>query len=136
MRGRKPELIPDQGALTAATKPRVWLSKEAKAEWKRVLPLIIPRRILTPADLATFASYCAAVGQMVDAQRILAREGLTFVGASGPKRHPAAGIMNDAQTQARQLAAELGLTPVSRSRPKPQHAEFGALHALCPSGHS
>lgn len=117
MRGRKPELGTDPDALTTATKPPVWLSQPAKAEWKRVLPLIVERRVLANADLATFASYCTAVGQMVEAQRILVREGLTFNGPGGPKRHPATGILNDAQTQARQLAAELGLTPVSRSRP-------------------
>lgn len=117
MRGRKPELSADPNALTAATKPPVWLSRDAKGEWKRVLPFLIERRVLTDADLATFASYCAAIAQIIEAQRIVRKEGMTFMGASGPKRHPAVGIMNDAQTQARQLAAELGLTPVSRSRP-------------------
>lgn len=117
MRGRKPELSADPEALTATTRPPVWLSRDAKGEWKRVLPLLIERRILTDADLATFASYCTAVGQMIEAQRIVRKEGMTFVGASGPKKHPAVSIMHDAQTQARQLAAELGLTPVSRSRP-------------------
>ena len=35
----------------------------------------------------------------------------------GNRKHPAVAIENDASTQARLLAAELGLTPVSRSRP-------------------
>ena len=35
----------------------------------------------------------------------------------GIKRNPAVGIQSDAMTRARLLAAELGLTPVSRSRP-------------------
>ena len=42
---------------------------------------------------------------------------MTYLGASGPKKHPACGILNDAQTALRQAAGELGLTPVSRSRP-------------------
>lgn len=117
MRGRKPDIGPDRAALTAATRAPAWLSKSAKAEWKRVLPFLIDRRVLTEADLSILASYCAAIGQMIEAQRILQREGLTFTGAAGPKRHPATGILNDAQTQSRQLAAELGLTPVSRARP-------------------
>jgi P27 family predicted phage terminase small subunit len=117
MRGRKPEISADPEALTVGMKPPVWLSPDAKKEWCRVLPLLIQRQILTAGDLASFASYCAAVGQIIEAQRIIRKEGMTFLGASGPKKHPAVGIMNDAQTQARQLAAELGLTPVSRSRP-------------------
>jgi P27 family predicted phage terminase small subunit len=117
MRGRKPDITPDFKALTAETKPPVWLSKDAKAEWKRVLPLLIERQILTAGDLGAFASYCTAYGTMIEAQRILRKEGLTYLGTSGPKRHPATGILGDAQTALRQAAAELGLTPVSRSRP-------------------
>ncbi|WP_410824836.1 P27 family phage terminase small subunit, partial [Methylobacterium oryzisoli] len=52
-----------------------------------------------------------------EARRLIAREGMTFMGASGPKRHPAVGVMNEAMGLALRLAAELGLTPVSRSRP-------------------
>ena len=51
---------------------------------------------------------------MRQAQRIINVDGL--VTADG-KRHPAFGIMNAAQTTQRLCAAELGLTPVSRSRP-------------------
>ncbi len=117
MRGRKPELTSDRDALTATLKPPVWLPKDGKAEWRRVLPLLVERRILTAGDLASFANYCAAVAQGIEAQRIIRREGMTFTGASGPKKHPAVSILNDAMTQSRQLAAELGLTPVSRARP-------------------
>jgi P27 family predicted phage terminase small subunit len=53
---------------------------------------------------------------MIQAQRILAKEGLTYMGATGPKRHPACGILSEAQTALHQVAAELSLTPVSRSR--------------------
>jgi P27 family predicted phage terminase small subunit len=117
MRGRKPDhILVDADAIEHAKAP-AWLPKDAKAEWRRVLPLLAARQVLTGADLMAFASYCAAVGQLIEAQKIVAREGLTFMGATGPKKHPAVAVMNDAQTQARLLAAELGLTPVSRSRP-------------------
>jgi P27 family predicted phage terminase small subunit len=35
----------------------------------------------------------------------------------GTKKNPAVAVQADAMNRARQLAAELGLTPVSRSRP-------------------
>jgi hypothetical protein len=47
MRGRKPEISADPEALTVGMKPPVWLSPDAKKEWKRVLPLPIQRQILT-----------------------------------------------------------------------------------------
>jgi phage terminase small subunit len=64
VRDRKPDITPDFRALTVATEPPVWLSKDAKAEWKRVLPHLIGRQILTAGDLASFASYCAAAAQI------------------------------------------------------------------------
>jgi P27 family predicted phage terminase small subunit len=95
MRGRKPEITPDCAALTSTTKPPLWLTKSAKAEWKRVLPIMIERQVLTAGDLASFASNCAAIGQMIDAQKIIAKDGMTFMGASGLKRHPATGILSE-----------------------------------------
>ncbi|ALK09505.1 phage terminase small subunit P27 family [Blastochloris viridis] len=113
MRGVKPHLVVNNDAVTRAPAPPAWLSPEAKKEWRRVMPILIERRILTTADLGSLESYCTSIGAMRDAQRILNEEGLVIEG----KRHPAFGIMNAAQTTARLCAAELGLTPVSRSRP-------------------
>lgn len=119
MRGAKPkDVVAGTSAVTRTPPPPAWLSKSAKAEWRRVGPILIhERKVLTVADLATFASYCVAAGQVADAADIIAREGMTFMSVSGPKKHPAVAIQSDAMTQARLLANELGLTPVSRSRP-------------------
>lgn len=113
MRGLKPALVVSNDAVKKAPAPPSCLSLEAKKEWRRVLPILIERRILTTADLGSLESYCASIGVMREAQTILNRDGLVI----GGKRHPAFGIMNAAQTTARLCAAELGLTPVSRSRP-------------------
>lgn len=113
MRGTKPHLVVSNDAVTKAPAPPSWLSTEGKKEWRRVMPILIQRRILTTADLGSLESYCTSIGAMREAQRLLNEEGLVMDG----KRHPAFGIMNSAQTTARLCAAELGLTPVSRSRP-------------------
>lgn len=113
MRGAKPQLVVSNDAIRKVPQPPSWLSVEAKKEWRRVMPILIERRILTTADLGSLESYCASIGVMREAQAILNAEGLVLDG----KRHPAFGIMNAAQTTARLCAAELGLTPVSRSRP-------------------
>lgn len=116
MRGRKPaSIVSGSSSVTAVPNPPAYMSKDAKAEWRRVAPILVTeRKTLTEADLGTLENYCLATGTMRQAQRILNAEGL--VTAAG-KRHPAFGIMNAAQTTQRLCAAELGLTPVSRSRP-------------------
>ncbi|KFL30645.1 terminase [Devosia riboflavina] len=116
MRGRKPStIVGGSSPVTEVPRPPSYMSKDAKAEWRKIAPILITeRKTLTEADLATLENYCLATGTMRQAQRILNLEGL--VTAAG-KRHPAFSIMNAAQTTQRLCAAELGLTPVSRSRP-------------------
>lgn len=117
MRGVKPHLVVDNAAVSKAPPVPAWLSKDAKAEWRRVVPILVERRILTTADLGSLENYCTAIGQVREMERQLQRDGHVIDTDKGLKRHPAVGIQSDAMTRARLLAAELGLTPVSRSRP-------------------
>jgi P27 family predicted phage terminase small subunit len=107
LKGRKPELFPDASAVDTIQPPPSWLSKYAKAEWRRVMPELSKRRILTPADLGSLESYCIAMGRVRELETLL-RAGID------PKLFR---MQDKAMVTARQLAAELGLTPVSRSRP-------------------
>jgi P27 family predicted phage terminase small subunit len=118
MRGCKPAQIQsDQDAIADKKPAPGWLSKEAKAEWSRVMPILIERRILTDADLASFENYCVAIGQVRQMEKAIKQSGHVVETARGPRAHPAVKIQADAMNRARLLAAELGLTPVSRSRP-------------------
>jgi P27 family predicted phage terminase small subunit len=117
MRGRKPELATDGNALNTVVIAPAWLSKHAKAEWRRVMPDLTKRRILSAADLGSLERYCIATGQVREMERLISKEGHVVETARGPRAHPAVRIQSDAMTRARLLAAELGLTPVSRSRP-------------------
>lgn len=83
------------------------MSKHAKTEWRRVMPELATRRILTTADLGSLESYCIAIGRIRELEMLL-RAGID------PKLFR---MQDKAMVTARQLAAELGLTPVSRSRP-------------------
>lgn len=115
MKGRKPKLAADANAL-AAVRPPAWLGKHARAEWRKVAPILTARRILTETDLTSLAHYCAAAGLVREAQKIIDREGMVTMTERGLRAHPAVRIQSDAMTRARLLAAELGLTPVSRNR--------------------
>ena len=107
MKGCKPELRADPNALDASTRPPSWLSRHAKAEWRRIMPELAKRRILTNADLGSLESYCVAMGRVRQLEALLRAEiDLKLLRAQ-----------DKSMVTARQLAAELGLTPVSRSRP-------------------
>lgn len=117
MRGVKPRLVVDNAAVSKAPSVPSWLSADAKREWKRVVPVLVERRILTTADLGSLENYCMAIGTIREMERQLQSDGYVIDTEKGPKRHPGVGIRDSAVIQARLLAAELGLTPVSRSRP-------------------
>lgn len=117
MKGTKPSMKTDNSAIRSVKPPPKWMSADSKAEWKKVFPSLVERRILTVADLGSLEHYCIAVGTVREMERKLQAEGYVFVGENGLKRHPATVVRSEAMTQARLLAAELGLTPVSRSRP-------------------
>lgn len=122
MRGAKPfTIVPGSSPIKDDMAAPEWLDDDARAEWDLIAPILIKeRRTLTSADIACLASYCAAMAQVMQASRTIAAEGMTFMSKNGPRKHPAVSIRSDAMTQARLLAAELGLTPVSRSRSRAQ----------------
>lgn len=117
MRGRKPELKAIDGGKASVPQPPKWFPNEAKTEWRRIMPGLVERRILTEEDMGNVENYCLAQAQVRQCQAVLAAEPM-FVQSdrSAPRPHPAFRTMHSAMTLARQLAAELGLTPVSRQR--------------------
>ena len=62
-------------------------------------------------------SYCLAVANMRQAEAIIAKDGPTYISPTGElKRHPATTLVKEAVEASRRLAAELGLTPASRTK--------------------
>lgn len=126
MRGAKPHLRIERDVLADAPAPE-WLSSAARDEWDRVVPLLVERKILTRADLGTLENYCMSIGlardmesqiQKIGAVQLIYqidKEGVARV--TGSKKNPAVQVQKDAMNSARMLGAELGVTPVSRSRP-------------------
>ncbi|TCM57825.1 P27 family predicted phage terminase small subunit [Rhizobium sp. PP-F2F-G48] len=114
-RGLKPSTItPGTSPVVTVPPPPAYLSKDAKAEWRRVAPiLILERKVVTFADMGALENYCIALGTMRELHRLLQVEG--HVSASG-KRHPASTALIQAQQMQLRAAGELGLTPSARSR--------------------
>ncbi len=110
MKGTKPQLRQAHDAVQDLAAPD-WLADEARKEWDRVMPVLAERRILTDADLGGLENYCICIG------RVRETEALIQGGQEPDMMLKLARLQDKAMASARQLAAELGLTPVSRSRP-------------------
>lgn len=113
-RGLKPAtIVVGTSSVTIVPSPPAYLSKDAKAEWRKVAPVLVERGVLTVADMAALANYCIAVGMMVRLDRKLRIDGDVL--PSG-KRNPASTALMQAMQQMLRAAGELGLTPAARSR--------------------
>ncbi|MDZ7874364.1 MAG: phage terminase small subunit P27 family [Rhizobium sp.] len=108
LRGVKPPIERDSNALTKAPSAPKQLSAHARAEWKRIMPGLIERGIITIGDLGGVEDYCRARG--------LVREIEDTLRASGEIDMKLCRLQDKAMQTARQLAAEYGLSPVSRAR--------------------
>jgi P27 family predicted phage terminase small subunit len=95
-----------------------WLDKEAKAEWARVVPLLLEGKVLTLLDGGALERYCVAHSNWVKAQRDVQKNGLVLKTQFGPQKNPAVKIAFDERAAAKQLAQELGLSPSARTRVK------------------
>jgi P27 family predicted phage terminase small subunit len=109
LRGVKPMVHQDHDPLPKAPQVPSYFSSFAKAEWKRIMPQLISRQIITKADLGGVEEYCLMRGVV----RQLEVERKQSGGVIDPKLF---NVQNRAAQTARQLAAEYGLSPVSRSR--------------------
>lgn len=96
-----------------------WLSTEAKAEWKRVVPELDELGILSTVDRAVLAAYCDAWAKFVlvskalsDGRDLLAQDARS----DRPSKNPLWQVYRDASTLLERLARAVGATPVARLR--------------------
>lgn len=95
-----------------------WLKGEARHEWLRVTKLLDDAGVLTLVDRAAVLAYCQAWGRWVEAEKALQEEpGPIITNPSGRLVvHPLVTVAAQAWAQTLKAAAELGITPSSRSR--------------------
>ncbi len=108
LRGVKPPPALDKQPLKKAPPAPKHLSSFARQEWKRIIPGLVDRGVITALDLGGIEDFCRARG--------LIRELETEIRASGTIDPKLCRLQDKAMQTARQLAAEFGLTPVSRAR--------------------
>jgi P27 family predicted phage terminase small subunit len=95
------------------------LNARAKREWNRICKALDGLGLLTGADTAILALYCAAYATWCQAQRELNKKGAGPVIKAANKTlipSPWLAVSNRAHDQIVKVGAELGLTPSARAR--------------------
>ncbi|OHV13001.1 phage terminase small subunit P27 family [Kushneria phosphatilytica] len=108
---------PQADSLTEAPEPPDWLSELADEAWRKLAPWLVGAKILTHSDLHNLEAFCAAYGRWRDAEREIARVGLTVeTPLGGMAKNPACTVANESLKQMNTYGSALGLDPASRSR--------------------
>ena len=113
-------VAPTPAFKRGAPNPPTWLSREAKAEGRRIVPGLTRLDLVKPEDRATLAAYCEVWSRWVAAVADIRKHGLTVRNTSVKKdgtestwftKNPAVAIAEQAETRLRQYANDFGLTP-------------------------
>jgi P27 family predicted phage terminase small subunit len=114
-RGRKPFPHTELADGKRPPMPRN-LPPAAKTAWAQILAELERAGTLASCDALIVELACIAVGRVRECRAQLAHEGLQVRSERGAIVHPLARLEVAMMSQARQLLAEVGLTPTSRAR--------------------
>jgi P27 family predicted phage terminase small subunit len=126
LKGTRRDRIPQSEPRPRSTRPKCpgHLDAVAKAEWKRLLPILERMRVLTEADGAALAIYCEDFSLLRKAEEDIASSGiLTEAGTGGWKTNPAVTIAAGCRMRMARMLVEFGLTPSARTRVKAAEAD-------------
>ncbi len=120
MRGPKPVIRPSRAAeVPGVALPRCppHLTEVARSEWRRLAKPMHDAGVLTIADRAALAAYCQAWSRWVEAEEKLQETPMLLKTPSGyVQQSPWLSISNKQLEIMGRFMAELGLTPVARTR--------------------
>jgi P27 family predicted phage terminase small subunit len=134
--GKRPLNHEEPQLRPAGLKPPVTLKGKALEEWERLGPDLVDAGVLTVGDLSTFETYCRLVGQEAEYQKKSQKHKDDATQQLRYDSH-----LLKIRAQKKQYAAELGLTPSSRSgvkakKPKDQtddrRRKFGLISSSTP----
>jgi len=117
--------LPSNEPLPLAGEPDMpaHLDREARREWRRLVPILLSMRVLTVADGVALANLCQAYSMLVRAHQAMQQaaksggSGLLMKTPSGyVQQSPLIGIINSQVEIINRISREFGLTPASRTR--------------------
>jgi P27 family predicted phage terminase small subunit len=122
---------------TGAPAMPAWLSAEAKAEWRRIVPQLAGLGLLALVDRGALAAYCTAFAELRYATQTLEADGsildVPIVGVRRTRdaqgqttadpeifgykkvKHPAVALQRDAMARVKAFLGEFGLSPAARA---------------------
>ena len=106
-----------------------WLPKAAKAEWKRLGPLLVELGLISKLDRAAFTGYCIAWADLREAQEMVATSSDKTQETTGGRTISAwVRLRDNALNQIKAFGSEFGLSPSARTRigadqPKAKHGK-------------
>jgi len=104
------------------------LSKEARKEWKKILPKLLERGSLTDADSTALSLYVETYSRWLTAKRDVETNGIavsvTVLDKHGTpvttrKSNPALRTLENCERSLRSFLREFGMTPATRERVLP-----------------
>lgn len=104
----KPEVV-------APEAPKL-LTKDARAEWDRLVPQLLELGLLSAIDRDQLAGYCAALAVWAQAERDIKKHGAIIKTPFGLKNNPAVMNRFKAWEHIRRFGALFGLSPADRTR--------------------
>jgi P27 family predicted phage terminase small subunit len=108
--------------------PPAALPDEMRSEWRRIIADLEERQLFNESMLGVVRSYVMAQWTAAQAEKSIETDGVMVKGAGGAmKPNPSTGLLRSSRDMISRLAAELGLTPTSRSRKALRPAGQGEL---------
>jgi P27 family predicted phage terminase small subunit len=93
------------------------LSKEAKKEWRRLVPILEELGLLGRTDRGHLAAYCASFARFIEAEGHLDKEGsILKTDAGAQHENPWSWVSKREREMMRQLGNDMCLTAIGRVR--------------------
>ena len=92
------------------------LPKRARAQYQRLVPLLLKMKVLTEADGRALASYCIHRAQLEEVDAHIEKHGIIVRSKDGDRPNPAFRVKSHLLREMRVFENEFGLTPASRAR--------------------
>lgn len=116
---------PTPGYVRIPPSPPEWLDREAKAEWKRVVPQLQRLELVKQLDRAALAAYCSCWSRLHAAIKLRRDKGMTVVTSQGVGVAPWVRIEEAASRELRGWCQEFGFTPSAEGRMTAPAADAG-----------